>query len=151
MVPNKQKMVVYPDASTFLENTRNFFERHEVENNLPFGLALRAQKTETEARPKTFFSTLENSRGPLLSGTITPDHNLLLARLRPRSTPQLDIMADYFIEHQIPLPGVIGVTPLVDEFAMLWEQRTGVKTVVNMRQRIYQLREVRLPRHLTPR
>jgi predicted GNAT family acetyltransferase len=82
---------------------------------------------------------------------MTPPRNLILFG-KPAKRNDIESMVDFFSEENIEVPGVIGNTELVGDFAEIWTERNKVSASVQMEQHIYRLDEVspvrKCPGHL---
>ncbi len=72
---------------------------------------------------------------------MTPPFPICVAR--PRAEGALEILADAVMGEGIPVPGVEGAHPESAQFAEIWGRRTGITPVVNTREGIFALTQVR--------
>lgn len=141
------RLVVYPDASRFLERAAPFFMDDEARHHLPFGLALglaRGLRPRSEAEA-AFFAMIETA-GRVLAGVIRSGQDLIVspaAGVNFAGSPVLDELAEIVLVEYPDLPGVLAPPTVAEDFAVAWTRRTGQTWKVAIRERIHELREVR--------
>jgi len=140
----------FPTPGAYLKATRSSYIKREVENSLPFGIALRADKQEKPDDPeKSFFALVSRSGRPLLGLSQSPGRNLLLSQFRGKAAVDLEDTLDWLEQSGLRPPGLGGPLPLVEQFAAAWETKTGGKARLHRRERIFKLTRV-IPPHQTP-
>ena len=76
---------------------------------------------------------------------MTPPHNMVLAD-GADSLAAVPVLVEGLLQKGIQIPGVTGPVHLTDAFTIKLAVRPPVRTgEVTMRQRVYELREVRMP------
>ncbi len=123
--------------------------KHSIEratvNNLILGICERLIKNPS-AYDNPFYAAVVNDMGaPVLAALMTPPHNIVLADGEDYSAG-LDKLVQYLLANTIPVPGVTGPAEMAEDFANLWKAATGQDAKVEMYQRVYELRHVRLPK-----
>ncbi len=132
------------DAEKFLAVTGEFLYADESVNNLMLGVCERLVRDPC-AYENPFFAAIMDEKDVLrLSAVMTPPHNIILAG-GEGFAEAVPVLVDYLRGEEIPVPGVIGPVEIADTFARAWAQSTGQTSEVGMHQRVYELRQVRLP------
>ncbi len=140
-----------PLAVKCFDNVQNFLGmagpllyEQEATNGLMLGICERLEKTPA-AYKDPFFAVVEDESGDIqLAATMTPPHNMVLADGKD-SQAAIPIVVSDLIKRGIHVPGVTGPVHLAEAFSASWQSATGQETEVTMRQRVYELREVRMP------
>jgi predicted GNAT family acetyltransferase len=147
------RLVVFSDASGFLERAEPFFLSDEARHHLPFGLAL-ALARGTGARPlaeAAFLATIE-ADGRVIAAAVRSGLHLILspaAGVDFAGSPVLEELAE-IVQVEFPdLPGVLAPPTVARDFAEAWTRRTGQPWKLAVRERIHELRSVR-PLELPP-
>jgi uncharacterized protein len=131
-------------AKGFLSAARPMLYGRETVNNLILGVSERLFNEPT-AYENPFFATVSGDDGEvILAAVMTPPHNLILAG-EERAESGFPILIDHLLKNHIPVPGVIAPGEIAERFSQHWEQMTGNAVAVSMRQRVYELRQVRMP------
>jgi len=134
----------YKDAESFLAVAGEFLYSRESINNLTLGVCERLVR-DPEAYQGPFFAAVMDSGALLLTAVMTPPHNIILAG-GDDFEQGMPVLVDYLLKEHIPVPGVIGPTETSETFTKLWRKRTGEGSTMGMYQRVYELRNVRLPK-----
>ncbi|QRN84418.1 GNAT family N-acetyltransferase [Chloroflexota bacterium] len=92
-----------------------------------------------------FISVRGHSGELLLAAVMTPPHNLILAEGVDFGLG-LPSLIEHLRENKIGIPGVIGSVDCAEAFYEHWKSVTGLEGEVGMYQRIYELRQVNLPK-----
>jgi hypothetical protein len=125
----------FDDANAFLAAAEPLLLADEARHNLLLGLA----GAIADGLYDTYRLWLvRDDAHPVAAALRTPPYNLILAR--PDSPEALLALADAVVSEE--LPGVVGATPESEEFARLWEERTGASARLGMRQGVYALEAV---------
>ncbi len=146
------RVVCYDDASAFQSRTESFLERNEASNNLMLGITAMLVSRSFVPEKAPFMATVEDGEDIQLVALRTPPHRLILyGEGDLESIPMqsgipmqsaVSELADYFIEDNYVLPGVIGPAPAAKAFEECWVRRTSSESVIFMSQRVYVLKEV---------
>jgi len=134
----------YKDAESFLAVAGEFLYSRESINNLTLGVCERLVR-DPEAYQGPFFAAVADGGALLLTAVMTPPHNIILAG-GDDFEQGMPVLVDYLLKKHIPVPGVIGPTEISETFTKLWRKRTGEGSTTGMYQRVYELRNVRLPK-----
>lgn len=133
----------FGDAAGFMAAAGAFLLREEALNNLPLGI-LSTFRTNPGHYPDPYFLAVEDGEAVVAAAIRTPPHNLILTETaRPDALPWI---ADHAASTFGTLPGVIGPDHLTERFMALWQERTGQKGTVAVRERIYELTRVTWPK-----
>ncbi|MCB2214363.1 GNAT family N-acetyltransferase [bacterium] len=81
----------------------------------------------------------------LLAAVMTPPRFMILAGGEDFKKA-LPALIGHLQEHSIEPPGIIGPVQIGEAFADLWHNRTSQVADIDMQQRVYELRHVRLPK-----
>jgi uncharacterized protein len=143
---------VYASPTQFLELARPLFEAHESENNLIFGVSLRlVEHPEWIDTPIYLAAALDERGKPGLAASISSPNNILLAVDPAISTQWLHSILGELVQNLLAsgwqVPGVLAESSLARQFSQVWAQAAGLSIQENMRERIYELREVTPPSH----
>ena len=134
----------FDNAQDFLDRAGLLLYEQEATNGLMLGICERLVKNPT-AYKDPFFSVVEDESGDVqLVATMTPPHNMVLAD-GADSLAAVPVLVEGLLEKEIQIPGITGPVHLTDAFAASWQSATGQESEVTMRQRVYELQEVRMP------
>lgn len=115
----------------------------ETVNNLILGVSERLVTYPT-AYKQPFFATLSSTDGEIcLAAVMTPPHNLILAG-EAGAEAYFPILIDHLKAQAIPIPGVIAMAEIAEQFTMAWARLVGDLGEVSMRMRVYELRQVHI-------
>jgi len=135
----------FSNPKEFLKASHDFLSKHEVENNLLFGI-IETLVSQPERYPTTPYLALvyKNDR-PVLVALRTPPHSFVLSKTEDLES--LEVVARDLQE--TALPGVSGAKLEAETFAKIWQRLTRQTYQLTMPQRIYALRQV-VPVHNVP-
>lgn len=137
-------LTVYDNSRAFLEEIGEALYYRETINNLILGVSERLV-TDPHAYKDPFFAAAKTTGGKLLlAAVMTPPHNMILAGEKDFNQG-LSALIAYLQENQVDLPGIIGPAHITEGFARQWKQMVKASGKIKMRQRVYELRTVRLP------
>ena len=121
-----------------------FLARREAEHNVMLGLlpAIRAGHWR-----EPYFCVVPDGERVVAAALRTPPLNLLLSVVEERSA--LAALVEELAGSTPDLPGVVGPKKAADEFALLWETRTGRHARLKVAERIFSLTRVVPPRPVT--
>lgn len=135
----------YQNAEKFLAVTGGLLYAHESVNNLMLGICERLVSNPEAYENPFFAAVLDEGEGVCLCAVMTPPHNIVLAGSEAYAGA-LPVLVDHLREEAIPIPGVIGPVDKSEAFAKVWAVKTGQDSEVEMYMRIYELRQVRVPK-----
>ncbi|WP_456274394.1 GNAT family N-acetyltransferase [Bacillus sp. AK031] len=135
------KIVQYDKVQKFNDAVRPLLLQEEAENNLPLGLLDQIM----EGRYKDPFLAVMEEDGVVHAVFVrTPPHYLIATVLSEDKTEEVaEVLWNYSNEKGLELPGFIGNKITTVKLAEVWSEKTEKPYQVHMRQRIYQLEEVK--------
>jgi uncharacterized protein len=131
----------YTDFSLFKQDVLPFLEQHEGGNNLPLGVIMNMKPEQ-----KPLYMGTVNKDGKLVLVLLqTHPSQLILSKSLPFEPEEIEEIAKKLYESYPNIPGMIGekwlATSLAEKIAKLQRCRVHVQ----MKQRIYVLRQVKRP------
>ena len=136
---------VHQNARDFLDSVGKTLYASESENSLILGISERLVKFHGAYENPFFASIATDSGGLVLAAVMTPPHNLILAG-GDDFYQGLPVLFSFLEENNIDLPGLIGPEGIVDRFVNLWLSKYQIELKSTMRQRVYELKAVTLPK-----
>lgn len=138
------QLLLYDNARAFLENAGEMLYSRETVNNLMLGVNEQLIQ-DPQAYKDPFFATVVDETGRLnLAAVMTPPHNIILAGGDDFEVG-LPVLISYLQSEKIPVPGVIGPVHIAEHFVKAWKNMRRQNHTITMRQRVYELRKVRMP------
>ncbi len=138
------KLSLFEDALAFLEVAGEMLYARETVNNLILGINERLVD-DPQAYKNPFFATLTGDDGEVkLAAVMTPPHNIVLAGGEDFEIG-IPLLISYLQDNQISIPGVIGPVHIAESFVTVWKRMVKQSNTLSMRQRVYELRAVRMP------
>jgi predicted GNAT family acetyltransferase len=135
----------FDNASDFMDVVGEPLYQRATVNNLILGICEHLIR-DPSAYEDPFYAVIMNDREELiLVALMTPPHNMILAGGEEYKLG-LAKLVDYLLVNEISIPGVTGPVQMAEGFANLWKTATGQEADVEMFQRVYELRNVRLPK-----
>lgn len=132
---------LYAEAPAFLAAAGKMLYARETVNNLILGVSEHLVE-DPKAYQNPFFATIKDEDGEvILAAVMTPPHNLILAG-DAQFELGFPLLIDHLTTHHIDLPGVIALAEIADGFSRAWERQVGDVGELNMRMRVYELRQV---------
>ncbi len=135
-------LATYQTAAEFLTKTKTVLEAGEAVTGLLLGICLRLKKFPDRIKIQPYLATVEDEQGLILVAVMTPPHNLVLYSPRPDPQPALDLISRDLLANNWPVPGLLGPTTVADLFVEVWANLSNDSYKVEMRQRVYELKEV---------
>ena len=129
----------HPDATSFLEQARDFLLAREAEHNLILGLSSRLRTDPRLYGEDPYFAVVLDGERVVGTTMRTPPHNLILSLIDDDRA--LDLIAGDAREVFGTLPGVVGPKEPVAKFARIWPQPAEI----GIQQRVYRASEVTPP------
>ena len=135
----------YGSAKRFLKRTRAALESNEAANSLMLGLCetLVAQPERYKAAP--CLKVVVDGQGLVLAALMTPPHNLIVYGHRGDLCEAARVLARWLRRGSWDPPGVFGPGAAPVAVAAAWADEAGRRWSLASRQRVYELREVRVP------
>ncbi|WP_409298308.1 GNAT family N-acetyltransferase [Peribacillus sp. SCS-26] len=140
------KLKIYKDIPAFYSDTKEFYLKEEVVNNLPYGLLKRLMAEGDTEIP--FMAAAEADEGIRIAYLMTPPHNLIITAAKGVGDEEIFRSADLLLAEKLNPPGVIGEKEAAGKFGEHWSKRTGRPLSLVMDQRIYvleKLNPIKLP------
>ncbi len=138
------KIKAFKQAGRLLEMAGDRLYQEAAKNNLFLGLCERlVRKPDYCPNPLTA-AVMDTSGVCQLTAIQTPPHNIVLAGWQ-NQLAALPTLTQYLKKRRYELPGVIGPAELANAVAKQWENLTGQPHRIAMYQRVYQLRQVKMP------
>lgn len=135
------EFVLYDNPKCFLEKVAPFLMEKEAVNNLPLGIINRLTK-DSASYESPFLGCIEDVGEVQCIMMRTPPHHWILATSTDVSEKSINVMVNYVLTHNLPVPGVLGPREIVERFASKWAEKANVTASVHMEQLIYQLDKV---------
>jgi hypothetical protein len=136
----------YHTAAEFLAAAGEALYARATINNLMLGICERLVRDPDAYKDPFFAALFDGPEGEVfLEAVMTPPHNMVLAG-KDYFEKGLPTLIDYLQAEGIQPPGVTGPVPIVEAFADQWRNLTGQGSEIEMYQRVYELRNVRLPK-----
>lgn len=129
----------FSDPVEFLERAGPLLEADEARHNLILALA-RFLHERPEIYPEFELWVVEEGEQPLAAALITPPFNLVLADAADDRA--LPVLAAAVRESGVPVPGVLGNRPTVDQFMQAWCGPAGVMPRLRMGLGVFALERV---------
>jgi predicted GNAT family acetyltransferase len=136
----------YRTAAEFLERAAPMLEQREAANNLILGMSLRLKESPHTYETTPFFATVTDRERVILAAVMTPPYKLVLSSDADDYGDAVNSFAKNILSLHLPIPGVTAASALAANFAAQWARAAKVNYRVGMRQRIYRLRKVNLPK-----
>lgn len=140
----KVQLLLFENARAFLEAAGEMLYARETINNLMLGVNEHLIN-DPHAFQNPFFATLVDEEANLqLAAVMTPPHNIILAGGEDFEVG-LPVLISHLQNEKIPVPGVIGPVHIAEQFVKAWKMVRRQNHAIRMRQRVYELRTVRMP------
>ncbi|RDI43144.1 GNAT family N-acetyltransferase [Falsibacillus pallidus] len=132
---------VYNTISEIKERAEALLMKEEAKNNLPLGLMYQLERSE---RNDVLIAAIEDGQDLNAFFLMTPPHNLIISVDKNKDWKGSIRQAVKNLQAAaIKIPGIVAEKETADFFAEEWTSTTGQSREMLMRQRIYQLREVK--------
>lgn len=138
------KLKVYPNAAEFLAVAEASLMRDEAKNNLILGIARRVKDGTSYGEEPPYFLTVEADREVVAAAIRTPPFPLILHCAEER-LEAVEVLVEHLSAADQCLPGVNGAVRSSSRFAEFWGRRLRVRTEIEVKMRIYVVREVLPP------
>lgn len=136
----------YHTSADFLAAVGKSLYPRATINNLLLGISEQLVRDPDLYHDPFFAAVFDDTEDELLlAAVMTPPRNMILASgaAFKEAAPAL---INYLIEQKIDPPGIISPAPIAEAFVDIWHNRTGQVGEVGMQQRVYELRNVRMPK-----
>ena len=138
------KVVRHQNVREFSERAGPWLAEAEAENNLILGICSDLASSPERFPSEPYLMMVENETGIAGAALMTPPRDLIITR-----TPvaAVRLLAQYLIQSDVPVPGVLGPPNAASVFAKCWVEKTGSRCRPGMGLRIYQCDRVDLAAH----
>lgn len=137
------KVTTFSNAASFLDASLDYLEAQEALNGLMIGLAFRLSQSAPRRRNRPFLAVVEDSGELVGAAVMTPPRKLVLYSHRADCQPVVRALWPTLQDGRWTVPGVLGPAEVADAWAKLWEEENGRSAQPGMRQRVFELRQVR--------
>jgi predicted GNAT family acetyltransferase len=144
------QLITYPTAADFLARTRTELEENEAANSLMLGICLRLEKLGNLMKTPLYFATVEDAAGIVVAAILQPPYRLLFYSPRSEWDEALELIGRHLLENNWTVPGALGPVGIVETFVATWEKLSGQKSRLQVRERLFELREVKMPERMPP-
>ena len=133
------KCQILDDGARFLDLAGPVLVQREAENTVPLGAALRCRR-----RPQAdaVMLVLQDSAAVALAAIMTPPHALVLSAGEPQA---IAFLVEALREAGLWPPGVFGLAPMVERFALSWCGRAGAEAHPEAQMLLYRARRIVSP------
>lgn len=135
----------YPNAREFLAKTQVALETNEAANNLILGLSLRLDRYLPLEQHPPYFAAITDNDHLLLAAVMTPPRPMVLYAGWSDWQEPLNLFIRQAALRQWLISGVTGYPPLSEAFVTAWARLTKTTYHVQIRNRLYELRQVDPP------
>jgi predicted GNAT family acetyltransferase len=145
----------HSQAAEFLAAAEHALAQEEAINNVIYGIARALAAHPERIVNAPYLATVQDGGALVCAAMMTPPWRLLLyaadvhlawgSEPAARLAPALDLVLDDLRANGWAVSGVTARAPLAEQFAALWARRTGERTTVDVRMRVFELREVQWP------
>lgn len=142
----------FTDLPAFAARVEPYLFAHEAEHCLPIGILSTSKEDPSFLKEPPYLACVEEHDERIILVAIqTPPHNLVLSLLADGFVPEdaIQALTSDACESGLTLPGVHAPVALAETFARAWSGVTGNSYHVDVRERIYRLRQVQWPRPAT--
>ena len=131
----------FDSPSDFYEHAKDFLCANEAANNLIIGLAQQVMSPNNPYTESAYMASVVVDDEIVAIAFRTPPHKLIFSDVAPEYVDSaLDlILADAHSTYGDSIPGTLGSKSITKIVADKWHRMTGIKTELDMQERIYQL------------
>jgi uncharacterized protein len=141
-------ITVYQKATDFLTVAQTWLEQDEVCNTLLLGVTSRLVREPDRLKTQPFLATVTDETGVVAAAMITPPLQLIASCDRTDFEPCLRLIVDAAYDAGFDPPGVLGQIQLAESLARLASARNGKSCHQSFAQRVFELRQVKMPPQL---
>src|SRR5260221_7261871 len=138
------ELVRFADPAAYYQHARAFLLAHEAEHCLPIGICTTLIAQPDYSREPPYLAVVQEGDQVVAAALRTPPHNVVLSLIDDTVLAQaVELLArDLYVTYN-PLSGVIGPSSVSRVFAEHWHTVTGQAYHQDLKERIYQLTQVR--------
>lgn len=141
------KLVRHPDAKTFREHAMPYLLRDEAAHNVIIGITDRLARGFLITE-QPFLAHVEDEMGEVVGAAMrTPPHGAQLAQTD--SDDAIVLIAKALMDTYGAIPSVGGRVDNAEVFAKNWQHMTGQAYKEKMRQGIYELTQITMPKNVS--
>ena len=144
------QLTTYETAADFLAKTQAELEENEAANSLMLGVCLRLEKLGNLLKTQLYFATVEDEAGIVVAATLQPPYRLLFYSPRSEWGEALELIGRNLLVNNWKVPGALGPVGIVEDFVATWEKLSGQKSRLQVRERLFELRQVKMPGKMPP-
>ncbi|MBK8901182.1 MAG: GNAT family N-acetyltransferase [Anaerolineaceae bacterium] len=133
----------FKSPNDFLDAVQDYLEVQEALNSLMLGLAFRLSQSAPRRRNRPFLAVVEDGGEVVGAAVMTPPRKLILYSHLADCQPMVRALWSALQGSRWTVPGVLGPAEAADAWAKLWEMENGRSPQPGMRQRVFELRQVR--------
>ncbi|UOR11134.1 GNAT family N-acetyltransferase [Halobacillus amylolyticus] len=126
------------DSKLFAKQAEPLLLHKEAENNLPLGIIERWKHTTGE-ETSAFMLELYDGDSLVYMTLRTPPYLWILPAISTVTRAEIKFLVDFLFANGYEVPGVLGQSEVVQWFVEAWEECSGQKGELHMRQGIYRL------------
>ncbi len=138
------ELVRFADPAAYYQHAQTFLLAHEAQHCLPIGLCTTLITQPDTSREPPYLAVVQDGDQVVAAAVRTPPHNVVLSLIADAVLPQaVELLArDLYTTYDM-LPGVVGPSLVSRAFAEHWHTVTGQPYHQGLKERIYQLAQVR--------
>lgn len=136
------EVIKYTCPKEFFDLVEEYLLANEVVNNLPLGILYNLVKNHQNLKVQPFLAAVTDNGQLELVMIKTGNNNLVVHGEGAKLKEAIICAMDYIVENKVPIPGVIGLRKVADNFAKLWSEKGLSPVNIDMEQLIYKLDKV---------
>jgi len=138
-------LTTYANAHDFLAATEADLLRNETINSLMLGICISLRTHPERVRTVPYLATVTGEQGLICAACMTPPHKLILYSQSNDHNAALRLLIEDLRAKQQTVPGVLALKQVALDFAQLWQEHTGQKYTIGIREQVFELTEVQHP------
>lgn len=136
----------YHTSADFLAAAGKMLYARVTVNNLMLGICESLVRDPKTYQDPFFAAVIDDAESEVLfAAVMTPPHNMILAG-NDAFDEGMPLLMEFLEKEGMDLPGIIGPVPISEAFVDHWQKTTVQVGNLEMHQRVYELRNVRLPK-----
>jgi len=138
------ELVRFADPAAYYQHAQAYLLAREAQHCLPIGICTTLMAQPEYSREPPYLAVVQHGDHVVAAALRTPPHNAVLSLIADEVLPQaVELLArDLYVTYD-RLPGVIGPSNISRAFAEHWHTVTGQAHHQGLKERIYQLTQVR--------
>jgi predicted GNAT family acetyltransferase len=138
------KVTTHAEARSFLRNTQAELESNEAANSLILGAGQRLATYPERIETAPCLKTVEDDNGLVLAAMMTPPHKLLVYGHQGDLDGGTSLLVADLLDEGWMVPGVMGPREAARCVVDRWVEIMGKRYRIERRQRVYELRQVKM-------